>query len=82
MILVIMICPIMLVNTFLDTRLAVGLLGNIRGKGRVRPTSKKNEHGCWPLIKRKDLLATAIGGIIRRSKYKNCEGVEQENRLL
>lgn len=31
----------MLVNTFLDTRLAVGRLWYIRGYGRVRPTAKK-----------------------------------------
>ena len=36
--LVMIIWPMMLARTFLDTRLAVGLLGCIIGYGNVRPT--------------------------------------------
>jgi hypothetical protein len=39
-VLVITIWPMMLARTFLDTRLAVGLLGCIQGYGSVRPTIK------------------------------------------
>lgn len=34
-------CPIILQSTFLDTRLAVGPLGKMRGYGSVRPTKDK-----------------------------------------
>jgi hypothetical protein len=36
-----MVCPMMLVNTFFDTKLAVGRLGCIFGYGKVRPTGNK-----------------------------------------
>ena len=63
----------MLARTFLDTRLAVGLLGCIQGYGSVRPTIKcsitigniANFFFSW------DSLLTAMGIIINRSMYKN-----------
>jgi hypothetical protein len=57
-----------LVKTFLDTKLAVGRFGWILGYGRVRPTGWSAQ---YEMIKRENLLATAIGMITNRSIYRN-----------
>jgi hypothetical protein len=38
-----MVCPTILVNTFFDTKLDVGLFGTIRWYGKVLPTVKQKQ---------------------------------------
>jgi hypothetical protein len=59
-----------LVRTFLDTRLAVGRFGWILGYGNVRPTVAY-QRDPPPLVMRYHSLATAIGMMTKRSMYKN-----------